>query len=52
MDEIKKRDQILSQLHREQATHNADTIAFLEVVNAIDFKIMDKAEVKVNDALH
>jgi hypothetical protein len=49
--ELEKRDQILKHFHTEQAEHNADTLAFLEIVNAVDFRIMDKAELKIYAAI-
>lgn len=52
VEELEKRDQILKQLQAEQAEHNSDTLAFLDIVNAVDFRIMDKAEVRVNAALN
>jgi len=50
--ELEKRDVILTQMHFEKAEHNKDTLAFMEVVNMVDFRIMDKAEVRVNAALN
>lgn len=52
VEELEKRDYIIKQLHAEQAEHNTDILAFLEIVNAVDFRIMDKAEVRVNAALN
>jgi chloramphenicol O-acetyltransferase len=38
-------------MHEELLEYNADILAFLGVINDVDFRIMDKAENTINDSI-